>query len=173
MWNRVYWAVSVVGSFTVAFFAIYAYRWLQSIGSPNAAVEGFYYYSWLGWIALLIFSAMLLVIANIILWQTRHAWAIWTTLLYFAVFTLVWYFGLKTSVRQFELANGFPASVSALAPFIGVVLCVIAGAIAYLDQFVVVRLVERMPPMTMAEVETEPLPQPEIEDENEEKPPAE
>lgn len=173
MLSRIFFLVLAASVLLTAFFVYYSHGWLLSIGAPGAALEGFYYYSGVGWIVVLISSAILLGVANVILWHMRRAWAIWTTFLYFAVFTLIWYFWLKRSARAFALTSGLPTDLSTLTPFIGVVFCISAAAFAYFDQFLVVRLAARMHPETDKVAEQPTLPPPVIDDQNEEKPPVE
>ena len=171
MWNKIFFGLLGLGALVAIFFAYYAHSWLQSIGAPAAALEGFYYNSGIGWATVLISSLALLIVANVILWLQRHAWAAWTTLLYFAVFTIVWYFWLLPSARAFALLHNIQTPTSSLTPLSGVVFCLAAAAFVYFDQFLGVRLAARMHPGVSPVEDEAPPPQPEIEDEEREKPP--
>lgn len=171
MWNKIFFGLLGLGTVVSIFFAYYAHSWLQSIGAPAAALDGFYYNSGLGWVTVLISSLALLIVANVVLWLQRHAWAAWTTLLYFAVFTVLWYFWLLPSAREFAFSSNIQTPTSSLTPLSGVVFCLAAAALVYFDQFLVVRLAARMHPAMEPVEDGAPSPQPNIEDEEREKPP--
>lgn len=138
----------------MAALTYYSWSWLKSIGSPQAAVEGYLYHSGFAWKFLWISSIALLILANAVLAKSRKSWAMWTTFVYFAVFVIIRSFGLERSFFQLKQANGLAESSFTLAPVVGVIICIAAAAIVYANQFAVVRLQERMYPGRM-EAETE------------------
>lgn len=76
----------------------------------------------------------------------------WVTLAYFAVFVLVKYFWLERSFADFLRSNNFADTPVWGGPFLAVVLCIIFGAIVFFDQFLIVRLSDKMyPPPVEAE----------------------
>ena len=130
-------AVSIA---VMAFFTYYSWSWLQSIGLPAAAVDGYTYHEGLAWPALWIFSAILLLLGNAVLWTGSRSWALWATFLYFSVFVIIRYFWLDPAYFQFKKSNGlFDGSLS-LGPIMAVVLVVLMAIIVFFDKFLVLRL---------------------------------
>ena len=89
---------------------------------------------------------ILLILANVVLWQTRKAWALWTTLLYFVIFIVLHTFWLNKSFIAYQKDNGLLTSSISLTPFIGVGLCLAAAAVVFFNQFLVLRMHEKMFP---------------------------
>ena len=141
MWNKIYFAVLAVAVLAMCFFIFYANSWFGSIGSPKDAIEGYYFYSGLGSTFLWISSALLLILANVILWNTRRGWALWTTFVYFAVFVVLRTFWLEKARYNFENSDSL-----FFTPIIGVILIIIAGAIVFFSQFLNLRMNEKMYP---------------------------
>lgn len=71
MWNRIYLLVLAVCTVIMVFFTYYSWTWLKSIGSPQAAVEGYLYHSGLAWKFLWISSIALVILANAVLAKSR------------------------------------------------------------------------------------------------------
>ena len=148
MWNKIYLAVMAISIAAMAFFTFYSASWLQSIGSPAAAVSGYEYHSEMAWITIWITTIALLLVANAVLWATGKSWAVWTTVVYFAVFMIARYFWLDQAFFTFKKQNiAFDGSFS-VAPLLGVMLILLVAAIAFFDQFIVVKLRKK----TFAEV---------------------
>ncbi len=61
MWTRIYLIALAVFLLPMAFLTYYSWDWLRSIGSPQAAIEGYSYYSNLSWILLWFSSEYLLL----------------------------------------------------------------------------------------------------------------
>jgi len=148
MWNKIYLAVLAVAVVVMSFFVVYSHSWFGSIGNPKDALEGFEYYAGLGSTFLWISTAILLIIANIILWNSRRAWAMWASFAYFAVFTLLRYFWLEKSLYNFQKADSF-----FLTPIFGAILIIAFGAIVFFNQFLNLRLNEKMYPPVVSEPE--------------------
>ncbi len=146
MWNKIYLAVLAVAIVVMCFLTLYSHSWLGSIGAPKTTSE--FYEFWIGWnsVFLWLSSLVLLILANILLWKTRRAWALWTTFLYFALFSVTRYFWLEPSFFAFKKANGLWQGELSLSPFLGVILIVIAVVIVFFNQFLNLRLNERMYP---------------------------
>ena len=83
MWNKIYPAVLAVAVVAMGFLSFYSHSWLGSIGNPNTTREFYEFYSGLFLVFLLFSSLILLSLANVLLWKTRHGWAMWTTFLFF------------------------------------------------------------------------------------------
>ena len=146
MWNKIYLAVLAVAVVAMSFFVVYSHSWFGSIGSPKDALEGFEYYAGLGSTFLWISTAVLLILANIILWNSRRAWAMWTSFAYFAVFIILRYFWLEKASYNFQKSDSF-----FLTPIFGVILIVAFGALVFANQFLNLRLSEKMYPPKVSE----------------------
>lgn len=140
MFSKIYLAVLALAILIMAFFTYYSWSWLQSIGSPAAAVEGYAYHESLSWSALWLFAAILMVLGNAVLWTTKRAWALWATFLFFSVFAIIRYFWLDQAYFHFKKANGMFDGSFSIAPIMAVVLVVLMGIIVFFDTFLVTRL---------------------------------
>jgi hypothetical protein len=141
MLNKIYFTVLGVAILVMCFFTFYANSWLGSIGNPKDALEGYYYYAGLGSTFLWISSAVLLILANVILWTTQRVWAMWTTLAYFAIFVILRAFWLEKARYNFQNSDAL-----FFTPIVGVILIIVAGAIIFFNQFLNLRLHEKMYP---------------------------
>ena len=144
MWNKIYLAVLGAAIVTMAILTYYAGSWLGSIGAPQATKEFYEYYAKLASSFLWISSLILLIIANVLLWKTRRGWAMWTTFLYFTVFTIIQYFWLEQSFFAYKKANGLSLGAFSWNPVIGVVSILAFAAIVFFDQFINLRLNNKM-----------------------------
>jgi hypothetical protein len=140
MFTKIYLALLGISIAVMAFFTYYSWSWLQSIGLPTAAVVGYEYHAGLAWTALWISVVALMVIANAVLWATGRSWAVWTTFVYFAVLIIARYFWLDQLFFRFKKTNGLFDGSFSVAPLMAVILIVLVAAIAFFDQFIVVRL---------------------------------
>lgn len=136
MLSKSYLAALGLSTAVMGFLTYYSWSWLQSIGQPAAAVEGYQYHSNLAWITLWISTTILLIIGNAVLWAARSAWAMWLTFLYFAVFVVIGFFWLEREYMRF--AETF--STFSPKPILGAALIVLMAAIVFFDQFIIIRL---------------------------------
>ncbi len=143
MWNKIYSLALAVFSLLMIAMIFYSNSWLQSVDKPANVALNYDYYSNIGWMLLWISSAILLILANVILWTTRNAWAMWVSLLYFAVFTLLQTFWLGQTYFQYQQKNGLTQNAFTFGSFLGIVLCVMAAIIVFFDQFMIKRLREK------------------------------
>jgi len=161
MLSKVYVGLLIASIALMAFFTYYSWSWLQSIGLPATAIEGYEYHFFLAGTILWISSLILLLAGNAVLWVTKNGWALWVTFLYFAIFAVIRGFWLDRAFFHFaEDKDLFGASVSA-APFVAVIMIAIVAVVVFVDQFVVVRLHGQMYPTEIAEEpkpESEPHP---------------
>jgi len=142
MLSKIFLAALGLSVAVMSFFNYYAWSWLQSIGQPAAAVTAYEYHANLAWIALLLTSVVLLLLANAVLWTTRSAWAMWLTFLYFALFVIIKYFWLDREFMRFsETFSTFSSG-----PFIGAGLIVLTATIVFVDSLLVVRLLAKTYP---------------------------
>jgi hypothetical protein len=143
MLTKIYLALLAVSAGLTAFFIYYAWSWLQSIGSPQLASDGYNYNASIALELLCITSVALLILANITLVKTRKSWAMWTTLSYFGIFMIVEYFWLEPTA-----SNQFGSQILGRSTSIGTVFAAIifiaAAAFVYANQFAAVRLASRM-----------------------------
>lgn len=146
MLNKIYLIAFAVLLVPQAFLTYYAGTWLTSIGDPKAAQASYFYYTGMGFTLLWIAFFLLVVIANIILWTSRRAWAIWLTFAYFAIFIFLRYWWLEGTYLDFARRNAFIDSNFSLGPIVAALLVVGMGALIFFDQFVVLRLAEKMHP---------------------------
>lgn len=140
MWSKLYFGVVAAAVIVMAFFTYYAWSWLQSIGQPAAAVTGYEYHAGLAWAVLWISIVILMVLGNAVLWATGKSWAIWTSVIYFSVFAVVKYFWLDRVFIDFRTSNGMAEGGFSFAPILAAILILLVAAIAFFDQFLIVRL---------------------------------
>ena len=145
MWNKVYFALLVIGTLVGGFFVYYAWTWLQSIGDPRSAWEAYNYHRRAGVYFMVSWTAVLVAVANVVLWTKRNAWALWTSHAYFVVFALLLLVALHQLGTSFCIQNGVCEDPSKI---IGVLMAVfgslVLGAILFVDQYVILRMREKM-----------------------------
>lgn len=152
MLTKIYLGLLAVSILPMAFLTYYASSWLHSIGDPNAIKDAYFYHSGLGWTVLWATFILLLLIANMILWKTRRVWAVWLSFLYFGAFVILRFWWLEGAYLDFARRNSFVDSSFSLGTLVASLLIVGVGMLVFFDQFVVLRLAEKMHP-TRNEVE--------------------
>ncbi len=157
MFTKIYLIALAVFLIPMGFFTVYSWSWLQSVGSPQTTVDNFTFWSGVYEPFLWISSAILLILANVILWKSRKAWTLWITLGYFVIFIVLKYFWLNQSFFQFKKINSSSNESLSFEPILGAVFCLLAAIIVFFNQFIILRMSEKMHP-------TAPLPQPSIDD---------
>ncbi len=155
MWSKLYLVLIGLSGAAMAFFTFYSFSWLQSIGQPQAAVDGYTFHSYISVLILWLSALSLLLLANAVLWTTGKAWAMWLTFLYAALFFGIQYFWLGEEFFRFKKTNGFFDGSFSLGPVLGVILIVVSGIVVFANQFASVRLHRRMYPRVIP-VSTEP-----------------
>ncbi|MEO8649609.1 MAG: hypothetical protein ABI539_10630 [Acidobacteriota bacterium] len=167
MTNRIFVVVLLIFSGISVFLSCYAFSWLKSIGSPAAAVEAYSYYASAGLAFLWASSVILLIIANISTWHSNNAWPLWTSLAYFLIFLFLRAFWLDGAAAHMSAENGLVLSPAPVGFFLSVVTAAAGAAIVYFDQFLIVRLRERMYPSALetGDIETDDRVSESIEDE--------
>jgi heme/copper-type cytochrome/quinol oxidase subunit 2 len=146
MLNKIYLIALAVFLVLMLVLTYIAGDWFSSVDDPRRVVENFEYYSRLSANFLWISALILLILANVLLWQTRKAWAFWATFLYFAFFLILHTFWLNRSFVEYKRTNGMLASSISLTPLLGVGLCLAAGFIVFFNQFLVLRMRDKMFP---------------------------
>jgi hypothetical protein len=145
MFTKIYLALLVISLLVISTVAFLTYSQLQSIGFPPLTIiDNFQFYdSWFKNI-LWISSVVLLVLANVILWTQRRAWALWVTFGYFAVFVLLnmWWLAdaFVAYTKRNDLWNGSFNAGGIFAAFF----VVVVGVGIFFNQFIVFRLHDKM-----------------------------
>jgi hypothetical protein len=153
MWTKIFAAILLVSTAIMAFFTLYSFSWLQSIGRPSAAVDGFEYHASLGWITLLISTSVLLLLANAVYWTSSKLWALWATFAYFAVFIALRYFWLEPVFFNFRKVHAMIDAAFSAKPLLAVVLIVVMAVIVFADQLILIRLRSRAYPAPISTVD--------------------
>ena len=144
MLSKIYLAILVLSLVAMGFFVFYSWSWLQSIGLPAAASQGYEYHAGLAWPLLWITTIALLGLANAILWATNRSWAMWVTFVYFTAMVVLRFFWLEQAYFAFRKTNNLFDGSFALGPFVAVIMIVVMAAIVFFDQFIIVRLRQKM-----------------------------
>ena len=155
MWNKIYLVILAVAVLAMGVLLYLPYSWLQSVTAPKDVAAQYDFYSNISWIFLLISSLILLIAANVVLWKTRRSWAIWTTFLYFAVFIIAHKFWLDRAFFDFQKTNNLTESVFTFGALSGAVLIVLAAIIAFFNQYLVKRMLDKTSP-SLPPVESAP-----------------
>ena len=157
MLSKAYIVLLALSLSAMAFFTYYAWSWLQSIGQPAAAVEGFSFHAQMSWTFLWVTATLLLALGNAVLWVTGRAWAMWVSFAYFSVFVAVRAFWLDQTLASFLAGNPAAADAIRIGPFFAAVLILLFAAITFFDQFIIIRLRAKTYPPTQPEVESEDI----------------
>lgn len=144
MWNKIYLVLLALAILTMCAFAYICNSWLGSIGNPVDAAKNFESYTSLYWNVLWISSALLLILANVLLWTNRKAWAMWATFLFFAVFVLLQTFWLENGYVVFQNKNNMTDKTFSAFGIVGAILCLGVGVGIFFNQFIVLRLRDKM-----------------------------
>ena len=140
---KIYAALLAVSILVMGFLTFYSWSWLGSIGLPASAVSGYEYHAGISWPILWVSATILLVLANSILWAKGRLWPIWTTLAYFQIFVLLRAFWLDPALLAFKNNAGLTDATFTIRPIMAALLIIIAAAIVFFDQFLVLRLKEK------------------------------
>jgi hypothetical protein len=156
MWNKLYLAVLLVCVIVAGFFVYYGWSWLTSIGDPRIALENYSYHRGMGIYAMLISTALLIILGSVVLWVNGTAWALWVSEAYAVVFALILLVVLNAAANSYCLENNIcqdPGRAS------GILLTVFGGlalsGVIFADQFLLLRLREKMYGRRDTEVATE------------------
>ena len=145
MWNKIYLTVLALSVAIMGFFTYYAWSWLKSVGDPRIAWESFNYDRRAGVYFLVASTIVLLLTSNAVLWTVRTAWALWATHFFFAVFAITLLIWLHLAGTTFCLENEVCQSPSrGIGPLLAVSGILGLGVIVFFDQFVILRLQEKM-----------------------------
>lgn len=145
MFTKIYLALLGISLLVILTITFLCYSQLQSIGfAPTQIVENFESYDGFYKTVLWISAIVLLILGNVILWTSRRSWALWVSFAYFAAFILLdmWWLGdlLFGYKKQNNLLNGsfqFGGIFAAM-------MVVIVGIGVFFNQFIVLRLHDKM-----------------------------
>lgn len=146
MWTKIFLILFVVALLALSWLTILSYLQLQSVGfAPRDIAAGFLGYRDIFWFWLPASTLVLLIVSNVIIWISRQAWALWLTYLFFAAFTLLqtWWLGelYGRYVEENSLADGgYFSGIGILS----VLICIAAAVAVYFDQFLVLRMRDRV-----------------------------
>jgi hypothetical protein len=141
MWTKVYVGTLAVFALFLGVVVYYASSWLGSITAPLDAFAGYEYNRSLSWWILWISTAVLVVLANILLANTGKAWALWATFGYTCFFVMIIGFLLPLTAIGFLREHNFaPELTQYLSPFLAIGICVGFGAFIYVNQLVATRM---------------------------------
>jgi hypothetical protein len=145
MWNKIYPIALAVFVLIMIVLAYLAFSELQSIGfKSNIIAENFQvkegYYRQFLWLS----SVLLLIVANVLLWLERRAWALWATLAYFAIFLLIDGWWLGKTFFDYQKENNLSDSLIPTSGLLTSFVCVIAAIGIFFNQFLVLRMRDRI-----------------------------
>ena len=148
MLNKIYPIALTISVVIMAVLTYLAYSQLQSVGFAPTVIAANYldyisYYQQFLWLS----SAILLILANILLWNERKSWSLWATLVFFVFFVLLNGWGLNGMFSDYKGSNFPPDSNFSTTGLFSAVICIIAAVAVYFNQYIVLRMRERMYPV--------------------------
>lgn len=144
MWNKIYIVALSIAVLAMGVLTYLSYDWLHSITKPSEVKAHYESSSYRYWTVLFVSSIALLVLANVVLWLHRRAWALWATFAYFAVFVLLATWWLNNLFLNYQKTTNLTESSFSLLGLGGALVCVVAGVGIFFDQFLVSRMRDRM-----------------------------
>jgi apolipoprotein N-acyltransferase len=144
MWNKIYLLALAVAVLAMCVLTYFSVSWLQSVTKPTDVVANYNFYSNLYWTILCISSLVLLALANVLLWTTRQARALWITFAYFAGFVLLQTWWLNSLFLDYQKTNNLTETTFSLLGLGGAFLCVVVAVGVFFDQFLVLRMRDKM-----------------------------
>jgi len=157
MLSKIYLALLFAAVAITSFITYYAFSWLQSIGAPTAAFEGYTYNASNAFVFIVGSWIVLLIVATAIAW-TKKPWALWTSFLYFAIFALAYYFWLDRAAFHFKQTAGLTDDKYNFASILGVILVIVAGFVTFAIHFMVSQLRKKMSMTDAADAVDEEVP---------------
>lgn len=154
MFTKIYLALLGISLLVILTLTFLCYSQLQSIGfAPTQIVENFESYDGFYKTVLWISSIALLILANIILWTSQRSWALWITFVYFAAFILLDMWWLGDLLFSYKKQNNLLSGSFQFGGFFAALLVVIVGIGVFFNQFIVLRLHDKMFNKTPEETE--------------------
>lgn len=163
MWNKIFIVLLAVAVLAMLALTYLSLSQLQHIGfAPKDLVEGFRFYADVYWKFLFVSGLILLILSNVILWLSGKSWALWSSFLFFAVFVIAQTWWLGKLLVDYEAANRLDSNTFYGQYLTGALLCITAGVIVFFDQFLILRMRERVrggngkPPEDVLPIENPP-----------------
>ncbi len=144
MLKKIFIGLFSLATIVAAFLTYYSYDWLQSIGNPEIAVQNFQYFSSINWTYIWISFIVLLICANVIIWKSKNVLFVWLSYAYFIIFIALHTFWLERNYLSFLKSNGLAETAISVTPLIGVVICIIVAIAVFFNQFILLRLREKL-----------------------------
>jgi len=145
MWTKIFLILFAVALVAMGVLTYLSYAQLQSVGfAPKDIAESFLSYAGFYWTFFWISSLVLLILANVVFWLTRRAWALWLTFLYFSIFILVRTWWLNEVYSAYAKQNNLSADGFFGYGILGVLICIAVAVGIFFDQFLVLRMRDRM-----------------------------
>jgi hypothetical protein len=144
MWNKIYLVLLLVAILAMCAITFICNNQFSSYDNPISVLQRIETYISLYWNFLWISSAILLILANVLMWINKKAWAIWSTFIFFAVFVLLQTFWLENSYLAFQQKNGLTDKTFSAFGIVGALLCLGVGVGLFFNQFIVFRLRDKM-----------------------------
>lgn len=145
MWTKIFLILLAVAFLVMSVLTYLSYAQLQSIGfAPKVIAESFLSYAGVYWTGLWISALALLILSNVILWLKRKAWALWLTFLFFSIFVLIRTWWLNELYAAYAKENNLAEQPLFGLGILGVLLCIATGVGIFFNQFLVLRMRDRM-----------------------------
>jgi hypothetical protein len=145
MWTKIYLILFAVALLAMSVLTYLSYAQLQSIGfAPSIIAGNFLSYAGTYWTGFWIFSLALLILANIVLWLDRRAWALWLTFLFFSMFVLIRTWWLNELYVNYAKQNNLTAETIPAYGILGVLFCIVFAVGIFFNQFLVLRMRDRI-----------------------------
>lgn len=145
MLNKIFLLALAIGSIIMCALTYLVYSQLKHIGFASTQIAADYkiyenYFLEFLWFS----SAVFLILGNIILWSKRKSWGVWATLLYFGLFFLLQGWWLGNEFYAYKVANNLPVGGFYGGGLFSTIIVVVAAVGIFFDQFLVLRLRDRL-----------------------------
>ncbi len=145
MFNKMFLGFYALAILVMGILTYIPFDWLQRKGfAPSIIVQTFEYWENWHFTVLWISSLILLGLSNVILWKNRKAWAIWLSFVYFAVFLMLNTWWLNESLFAYKKQNNLWDGSFQIGGIFGAFMCVIIGIGTFFNQFLVLRIREKL-----------------------------
>jgi hypothetical protein len=145
MWNKIYSVALAVFVLVMLALTYLTYSQLQSFGfAPSVIADSYLAYDNYYLQFLLLSAVLLLIPANVLLWTEKKSWALWATLSYFAFFILLQGWWLSRVFSAYRLKNNLTQDSISFGILVSAIICLVAAIGIFFNQFLILRLRERM-----------------------------
>jgi len=145
MLNKIYLVALAVFALVMIVLTYLTYSQLQSVGFAPSVIADSYltyenYFRQFLWMS----SLLLLILANVLLWTQQKSWSLWAALLYFAIFILLQGWWLNSAFLDYQQKNNLTQNRFSLGILISTIICIVATVGIFFNQFLVLRMRDRM-----------------------------